>query len=98
MKLVIDKFQRYNADHVCTSAQEGQRILNEYPVTVLYLGQILNGRGTALDVLKWAKQKNRLPLQVMLTSNKPEQRKLLAEYLLSTGYVGDGIFFHKTLH
>ena len=98
MRLVIDKNRQYSADYICTSAREGQRLLNEYPISVLYIGQHLDGRGTGLDVLKWAKLKNRLPLHVMLTTTYPDHRRLLSSFLRSSGYVGDGIFFHKTVH
>jgi len=98
MRLVIDKNRQYAADHICTSARDGQRVLNEYPISVLYIGQCLDGRGTGLDVLKWAKQKNRLPLHVMSTTTYPEHRRLLSSFLNENGYVGDGIFFHKTIH
>ncbi len=29
MRLVIDKNRQYSADYICTSARDGQRLLNE---------------------------------------------------------------------
>ncbi|GAB1264166.1 hypothetical protein NBRC116493_10140 [Aurantivibrio infirmus] len=98
MRLVIDKNQQYSADYKCTSARDGQRILNERPISMLYIGQSLEGRKTGLDVLRWAKQKNRLPLYVMITTNVSEHRKILGEFLNTNGFIGDGIFFRKTIH
>ena len=98
MRLVIDKYRHYAADYSCSTAREGQRMLNEHPVSSLYIGHHLAGRGTGLDVLKWAKQKNCLPLQVMLTTKNPLHRQALSNFLTKNGYVGDGIRFHKTVH
>ena len=98
MRLVVDKYRSYAADFSCSTAREGQRILNERPISVLYIGHHLAGRGTGLDVLKWAKQKHRLPLHVMLTTNNPLHRQVLSNFLTKNGYVGDGTFFHKTVH
>lgn len=98
MRLVIDKNQQYTADYKCNSAKDGQRILNECPISMLYIGQNLEGRKTGLDVLKWAKQKNRLPMYVMITTNVSEHRRLLEAFLNSNGFVGDGLFFRKALY
>ncbi len=96
MRLVIDKHQRYIAERTCDTARVGQQILNEKPISILYLAYELSGRGTGLDVLKWAKRKNRLPPHVMITALLPNHKTQLCDFLKHSGYVGDGVFFHKS--
>lgn len=95
MRLVVDLHTQYQAEHVCRTARDGQRILNEKPINTLLLGHRLLGRGTGLDVLKWARQRNRLPARVTLVANEPDQRKQMADFLKKSGYAGDGIFYQK---
>lgn len=98
MRLVIDRTARYAADLQCDNAREGQRLLNEKPVSVLYINHALNGRGTGMDVLRWAKQKDRLPLHVTITSTSHMHRQQLGYFLKANGFVGDGICFHRIAH
>ena len=49
-----------------------------------------------MDVLVWAKQNGKLPKQITLVSNNLEFRRVLEEFLKSSGYSGDGIFFYKS--
>ncbi len=95
MRLVVDQHHQYAAEHVCHSARDGQRILNEYPITTLFLGHTLRGRGSALDLLKWAKQKHRMPAHITLVTNHHNHRQTLGQFLRTNGYTGDGIFFHR---
>lgn len=95
MRLVVDLHTEYQAEHVCRSARDGQRVLNEKPITNLLVGHRLIGRNTGLDLLKWARQRNRLPRQVTLVANIPEQRRAMSDFLKDSGYAGDGIFFQK---
>ncbi len=95
MRLVVDLHTEYQAEHVCRSARDGQRVLNELPITNLLVGHRLIGRNTGLDLLKWARQRNRLPRQITLVANAPDQRRVMGEFLKNSGYAGDGIFFQK---
>ena len=98
MRLVLDVNSPLHAEYVCHTARDGQRVLNEHPISAMYIGSQLRGRGTSLDVLKWANQRGLLPMQITLVSNNLEIRRMLGEFLTNNGYVGDGIFFHKTMH
>ncbi len=95
MRLVVDLHTEYHADHVCRSARDGQRILNELPISNLLVGHRLHGRNTGLDLLKWARQRNRLGSQITLVATAPDQRREMGRFLTSSGYAGDGIFFQK---
>lgn len=98
MRLVIDMNDRYPAERSCADAKSGQKLLNEKPVSILYLAYRLSGRSTGLDVLIWAKRKHRLPPHIMVTETTPVYRKMLSDFLIDADYVGDGIFFHKLRH
>jgi len=95
MRLVVDLHTEYQAEHVCRTARDGQRVLNELPITNLLVGHRLMGRNTGLDLLKWARQRNRLPRQITLVANAPDQRRVMGDFLKNSGYSGDGIFFQK---
>ena len=95
MRLVVDLHTEYQAEHVCRSARDGQRVLNELPISNLLVGHRLIGRNTGLDLLKWARQRNRLPPRITLVANAPDHRRAMGEFLKNSGYAGDGIFFQK---
>ena len=95
MRLVVDLHSQYQAEHICRSARDGQRALNELPISSLLVGHRLIGRGTGLDLLKWARQRNRLPARITLVANAPEQRRAMGNFLKDSGYAGDGIFYQK---
>lgn len=95
MRLVVDLHTEYQAEITCRNARDGQRMLNELPITSLLVGHSLIGRNTGLDLLKWARQRNRLPQQITLVANAPDQRRAMGEFLKGSGYAGDGIFFQK---
>ncbi|GAB1260342.1 hypothetical protein [Aurantivibrio plasticivorans] len=95
MRLVIDTRNGYSADFLCDNARDGQRILNERAISVLYITQKLHGRGTGLDVLRWAQRRNRLPVHVVVTAKDRGHQATLTEFLTSAGYVGNGTFYHK---
>lgn len=101
LHLLIDDIRSVGQDIVARTPDEGKAMLQEYPVTHLYIDHDLglDANGNEYDngykVVCWAIENGYLPPYVQIVSSNPVGRKKIEAALANEGYVRNRGYWEK---
>ena len=96
MRVLVGNQRAYLVERICSTVDEGKRILKQCTVTELFIDYFLDGKTTGTEVLQWAFKQKVYPSKITLITNRVHLRNEMAKTIQTKGYVTiDGINYLK---